>query len=204
MRVKMCGFTNTEDVLKAAHGGAWAVGFVFSKKSPRYVSPSKVKKIVDSLPPFVTPVGVFVDLREGGVRDICRFTGIRTLQFHGNETPAYCKRFKDYKVIKAFRVNEAFNVETLKSYDNVNAFLFDTYVEGVEGGTGKTFNWNILKNIKISKPYILSGGLNAENIKQAVLELNPFAVDVSSGIERKPGIKDHNLIKEFLEVSKTL
>lgn len=202
MRVKMCGFTNIDDVMKAAYNGAWAVGFVFHKKSPRYVSPSKVQRIVEALPPFVTPVGVFVDLKEGAVRNICQFTKIRTVQFHGSELPAYCKRFtRDFKVIKAFRIHDLFDFELLKSYLNVNAYLFDTYQEDAEGGTGKTFNWNLLKNQKFTKPFILSGGLNSENVIQAIQEVAPYAVDISSGIERKPGIKDHRLIKSFLTVA---
>lgn len=201
MRTKLCGFTNVDDVMKAAYNGVWAVGFVFTKKSPRYVSPSKVKRIVEMLPPFVTPVGVFVDMKEGGVKDICRFTGIHTVQFHGSELPAYCKRFKDYKIIKAFRVHDLFDFELLKSYAHVHAFLFDAHQEGALGGTGKTFNWMLLKNQKFIRPYILSGGLNAGNVASAIKETAPFAVDVSSGIERKPGIKDHHLIKNFLEVA---
>ena len=101
-RVKVCGITNTEDALKAVYYGASAIGFIFHKKSPRYISPSKAKKIVEALPPFVVPVGVFVDQSEKAVKDICRFTRIRTVQFHGDEKPVYCKRFTDYKIMLKF------------------------------------------------------------------------------------------------------
>ncbi|MBF0523053.1 MAG: phosphoribosylanthranilate isomerase [Candidatus Omnitrophica bacterium] len=203
-RVKICGITNTEDALKASFYGAWAVGFVFHKKSPRYVSPSKARKIIESLPPFITPVGVFVDLNERAVRDICQFTRIRCVQFHGREDQVYCKRFGDYKIIKAFRVDDAFNVETVKKY-KVDAYLFDAFVDGIQGGTGQTFNWNIIKGVSFDKPVILSGGLSAANIREAIETLHPYAVDVSSSLEQTAGIKNPKLIKEFFdEINKIL
>lgn len=197
VKVKICGITNSDDALKAAHYGATAVGFVFHKKSPRYVSPSKVKKIINELPPFVTPVGVFVNLNDRAIRDICRFTGIRTLQFHGNEDPGMCQRFaREYNVIKAFRVDDAFNFEQVEKY-KVSGYLFDTYHESAFGGTGKQFNWELLKGKKFARPVILSGGLNAGNIKQAIDTIQPYAVDISSGVEKSPGIKDPRLIRDF-------
>lgn len=195
-KAKVCGITNKEDALKAAFYGAWAVGFIFHKKSPRYVSPSKAKLIIDALPPFVTPVGVFVNLSERAVRDICRFTKVSTVQFHGDEDASYCKRFKDCKVIKAFRVDEFFNVDVALKF-KVDGFLFDTYQEKAYGGSGKSFNWNLLKGKKFNAPVILSGGLNSENIKEAVETVGPYAVDVSSGVERSPGIKNPQLIHDF-------
>ncbi|MBN1870301.1 MAG: phosphoribosylanthranilate isomerase [Candidatus Omnitrophica bacterium] len=198
IRVKICGITNSEDALKAAHYGAWAIGFVFSKKSPRYVSPSRARKIIEALPPFVTPVGVFVDQSERAVKDICQFTRIKTVQFHGEEKAVYCKRFGDFKIIKAFRIREYYPAEYISKY-KVDAYLFDTHVEGVAGGTGKTFNWNVLKGQNIEKPVILSGGLTAQNVKEAIAAANPYAIDVSSGIEKSPGIKDPRLIREFFD-----
>ena len=198
-RVKVCGITNTEDALKAVYYGASAIGFIFYKKSPRYISPSRAKKIVEALPPFVVPVGVFVDQSEKAVKDICRFTRIRTVQFHGDEKPVYCKRFTDYKIIKAFRVGSYFPFEHLKKY-KVDAYLFDTYQEGVEGGTGKVFNWKILMGQKFDKPIILSGGLSAENIQKAMDMVSPQAIDVSSSLEKSPGIKSPRLIRNFFKV----
>lgn len=199
VKIKICGITSKEDALKAVYYGAWAVGFVFHKKSPRYISPSRVKKIVEELPPFVSVVGVFVNLKEGAVRDICKFCHIHTMQFHGDETPAFCLRFKDAKVIKAFRVDNAFNLEQIKRY-KVDAYLFDTYKENTYGGTGQSFNWNLLKSVKLEKPYILSGGLNSENIQQALQTLSPYAVDVSSGIENFPGVKNYTLMRTFCDL----
>ncbi|MGE0267659.1 MAG: phosphoribosylanthranilate isomerase [Candidatus Omnitrophota bacterium] len=196
-RVKICGITNQDDALKAAYYGAYAVGFIFYKKSPRYISPSKARKIIETLPPFIIPVGVFVDLKENAVREICKFTRIKTVQFHGEEKPVYCKRFADYKIIKAFRVNDVFDFTSVLKY-KVDAYLFDTYQENVLGGTGKTFNWGLLKSQKFDKPVILSGGLTAENVKAGINEVQPYAVDISSGLEESPGIKDSTKIREFM------
>lgn len=200
MKVKICGITNHEDAQKAMYYGAYAAGFIFHKKSPRSVSPSKARKLIEALPPFIVPVGVFVDLKEKAVRDICQFTRIRTVQFHGEETPLYCKRFTDYKIIKAFRVNDMFDPVGVRKY-KVDAYLFDTYQENVIGGTGKTFNWEVLKGHKFEKPVILSGGLTAENVADAIGSVNPYAVDVSSGVEKTPGIKDPRKIREFMKAA---
>lgn len=195
-KVKICGITNVEDAQKAVYYGAGAVGFIFHKNSPRYVSPSKVRKIVEALPPFVTPVAVFVNHNERAVKDICNFTNIHTVQFHGTEEPQYCKRFRGYKVIKAFRIQDYRSLANLSSY-KVDAYLFDTYVENQEGGTGQKFNWEVLKDKTFDHPIILAGGLNPENIAEAVTIVKPFAVDVSSGVEQTPGIKNHKLIRDL-------
>lgn len=197
-RVKICGITNLKDAQTAVNAGVWALGFIFYKKSPRYILPAKAKKIIEALPPFVTPVGVFVNERQAVVRKVCRLTGITTVQFHGEETPAYCRRFKDYKVIKAFRVREGFDFTAIKRYKS-DTFLFDTFQESLAGGTGKTFNWDLLKGQKFAKPFILSGGLNPTNVRQAVDALSPYAVDVSSGVEKSPGIKNHSLVNAFCQ-----
>jgi len=197
-RVKICGITNIEDAHKALFYGASALGFVFYKKSPRYVSPSRAKKIIETLPPFISTVGLFVNQSERAVKDICRFTRIQTLQFHGDEKPLYCKRFTDHKIIKAFRMEKYFDFHQLSKY-KVDAYLFDAFKEGEYGGTGISFDWTMLKDVKLTKPYILSGGLNPTNIAQALSVLNPYAVDVSSGVEKSPGIKDPRLIREFFK-----
>ena len=198
MRIKTCGITNVEDAFKAVKCGAWALGFVFYQKSPRYISPSRVRKIVEVLPPLVTPVGVFVNHNERAVRDICQFTRIHTVQFHGDEDPRYCTRFKDFKIIKAFRVKEDFDFEQLTPY-KVDVYLFDAFDEKIYGGSGRTFNWNILKERKFARPVILSGGLNPDNVGQALETFEPYAVDVSSGVEKSPGVKDHGLMGQFLK-----
>ncbi len=196
IRVKVCGITNIEDAKKCVYYGAWALGFVFYKKSPRYVSPSKARKIIEALPPFITAVGVFVNHREKAVRDICEFTRIKTVQFHGDEDPSYCRRFKEYKIIKAFRVKDDFDVNLVLNY-KVDAYLFDSYQEDVYGGSGKVFRWGIIKSVKWERPVILSGGLGPDNINKAITVLSPYAVDVSSGLERSPGIKNPRLIRTF-------
>jgi len=205
VRVKICGITNEKDALTAVKYGAWAIGFIFYKKSPRYISAFKAKKIVQSLPPFVTPVGVFVDQKEGAVLDIARFCGIRTIQLHGEETPVYCKRLrqKGFSVIKAFRVADSFDPEQIKAYD-VNAVLLDAYVQGVPGGTGTTFNWALAKRAKsLGLPVILSGGLHYNNVANAIETVGPYAVDVSSGVEEqdKPGVKNERSVRMFCEQS---
>ncbi len=195
-RVKICGITNLEDAQVAVNAGAWALGFIFHKKSPRYVSPSKARTIIEQLPPLVTPVGVFVDQSEHALRDICRLTRITTIQLHGAESPGYCKRFRHLKIIKAFRINETFDLKSIFPY-RVDAYLFDTFSETAHGGTGVTFNWQLLKDYPFNKPIILSGGLNPHNIREAVSVLNPYAVDVSSGVEKSPGLKDDHLVQAF-------
>jgi len=197
--IKICGITNLNDAQVAVNAGAAALGFIFHKKSPRYISPSKVRPIVEALPPFVTPVGVFVDGSTHAVRDICRLARISTVQFHGEESPGYCKGFSHFKIIKAFRVTDTFDFKSVLQY-KVDAYLFDTFQEEIAGGTGKTFNWDLLKNYKFDRPVILSGGLNPENVRQAIEGVQPYAVDVASGVEKSPGIKDCRLIQNFFTV----
>jgi phosphoribosylanthranilate isomerase len=198
VRVKVCGITSYEDAAKAVYHGAWAIGFVFAKKSPRYISPSRARKIIEGLPPFVTPVGVFVDQSEKAVKDICRFTRIQTIQFHGDEKTVYCKRFGDFKIIKAFRIGDFFPIDSIKRY-KVDAYLFDTFEQGRHGGTGKKFNWDMLRDRSLDRPFILSGGLNSQNVREAIKTTKPFAVDVSSGIEKSPGVKDPRLMRAFFD-----
>jgi phosphoribosylanthranilate isomerase len=203
-RVKICGITQREDAVKAASLGADAVGFIFYKKSVRKIAPAKAKKIIEALPPFVAPVGVFVNEKTGAIRDIIKHTGIQVVQLHGDEDYHFCHRVKSYgvKVIKAFRIKDHVDLEAVKTF-KVDAYLFDTFKEGEYGGTGEVFNWKLLNKIKsMNIPFILSGGLNNQNVIEPVNDLKPFAVDVSSGIETEPGKKDHRLMKEFIDVVK--
>ena len=196
VKVKICGITNGNDARTAVQCGAWGLGFIFYKKSPRSVSPFKAAKIIGELPPFVTPVGVFVDQKEGAVRDIAQFCGLRTLQFHGDETPEYCRRFKNFFLIKAFRVHEDFDFFDPEAY-KTSAYLFDTHQPGQFGGSGRTFPWKILEGRTFSRPVILSGGLNPDNVAEAIQTVRPYAVDVSSGVEISPGKKDDKLLEKF-------
>ena len=203
VRVKICGITNALDAQRAARAGAWALGFIFYKKSPRYISPFKAKKIIDTLPPFITPVGVFLNHNAGAMRDIIHHCGLRAVQLHGEEDCHFCHRLKAYKVkvIKVFRVGENFDPKIVEGF-KVDAFLFDTYDPYNYGGTDKTFDWNVLKQIKSSSdvPIILSGGLNAQNVIEPVNVLKPYAVDVNSGVEESAGKKDHKKMKDFIDI----
>ncbi len=201
-RIKVCGITNEIDAQKAARLGAWAIGFIFYKKSPRFISPFKAKKIIETLPPFITPVGVFVNHNLGAMRDIITHTGIHAVQLHGDEDHHFCNRLKRYnvKVIKAFRVGEGFDPKNVELY-KTDAYLFDTMDKDQYGGTGKTFDWQFLKELKsLDVPIILSGGLNVQNVIAPVNELKPYAVDVNSGIEEAPGKKDAKKMREFIDV----
>lgn len=202
VRIKVCGITNEKDAIKAANLGAWAIGFIFYKKSPRFISPFKAKKIIEQMPPFVTPVGVFVNHNLGAMRDIISHTGIRVVQLHGDEDHHFCHRLKRYqvKIIKAFSVGPEFTPAVIEPY-KVDAYLFDTFSKDAYGGTGKSFDWNVLRDVKsMNVPIILSGGLNNQNVIEPVNALKPYAVDVNSGVEESPGKKDHGKMKEFIDV----
>jgi len=203
VRVKICGITSELDAQRAAKSGAWAVGFIFHKKSPRFISPFKAKKIIDSLPPFITPVGVFVNHNAGAMRDIITHCGLRAVQLHGDEDCHFAHRLKRYnvKIIKVFRVGEGFDPKVIEGF-KVDAFMFDTYDQFKHGGTGKIFDWNVLKQVKAASdvPIILSGGLNSQNVIEAVNAFKPYAVDVNSGVEEAPGKKDAKKMKDFIDI----
>lgn len=198
-KIKICGITNKVDALAAAELSVDMLGFVFYKKSKRYVTPAEAEDIINELPPFMGRVGVFVDERPEEVIRIAEDAGLDMLQFHGSETPAYCDLFRDkYKVIKAFRLKTKEDLKKVNSY-NTDYYLFDTHEDGCVGGTGKTFDWGILKDFEILKPMILSGGLDPENVGCAIKDIAPYGVDVSSGIESAPGKKDLKLLKKFVD-----
>jgi len=200
MRVKICGITNNEDAHAAVEYGADALGFVFAK-SPRQVTKEHARDIVKNLPPFVSPVGVFVDEQIDTLKEICDFCGIQTVQLHGNEQPSYLKELEGYKLIKAFRVKEEDDLKQLANY-KPHAFLLDSYVKGVMGGTGVSFNWEIARQAHKYGTIILSGGLTPKNVKEAIQMVKPYAVDVSSGVESSPGKKDKSLVKRFIANAK--
>ncbi len=199
-KIKICGITNKKDALAAASFGAWAVGFIFYKKSPRYVDPKVAKKIIKDLPKKIIPVGVFVNETASNIKNIIRDCGLKALQLHGDETPSFCKKFKDLKTIKAFRIRNKNDFKKVLKY-KTDYFLFDTYKQGFFGGTGKVFSWDSIKDAKISaKKIILSGGLNPKNIKEAISSVKAYAFDVSSGIEKRPGKKCQRLMKSLFKV----
>lgn len=201
VKVKICGITNLEDALAAVDYGADALGFVFYKGSPRYISPETAKEIIRQLPPFITTVGVFVDEPTSNIEDILRSVPLDVVQFHGHEPPEACMLFR--RVIKAIRVKELSDLEPLKRY-KVSAFLLDTYTPESLGGTGQIFNWDIAVAAKQFGKIILAGGLNPENIERAIRWVRPYAVDVSSGIEEEKGKKDLKRMKLFIERAKAL
>jgi phosphoribosylanthranilate isomerase len=200
MKVKICGTTSIEDALLAVEGGADAVGFIFYKKSPRAVSQSSVKKIVAALPPFVETVGVFVNESADRINRIADSCKLSAVQLHGNESPAFCKTIRR-KVIKAVRVEGKDSFAGLASY-KVSAFLLDAFSGEQQGGTGETFDWRLASEGKKYGPVILAGGLDPSNVAHAIQKVKPYAVDVCSGVERSPGIKDPVRLKKFIRAAK--
>jgi phosphoribosylanthranilate isomerase len=200
VKVKICGITNREDAETAVRFGADAIGLVFYEKSPRRVSPEEAKEIIAVLPPFITRVGVFVNPSEHFVRDMIEFLGLDRVQLHGDESPAFCRMFGS-RTIKAARIKDPESVRCLEKFP-VKTFLLDTYTEDRFGGTGKIFDWSLAVKAKKYGNIILSGGLNPENISEAIRIVEPYGVDVSSGVEERPGKKDPLKIKRFMKTIK--
>lgn len=192
-RVKICGIKEKTAALAAVQAGADAVGFVFAP-GKRTVTPEQAREICSALPPFVTKVGVFVNAPAADIMEIADFAGLDAIQLHGDEPPEMCLMFRQ-KVIKAFRVGTKINHEKINRYP-ADAYLFDTLVAGQQGGTGKTFDWGLVKE-GFSRPVILAGGLTPENVSEAIAAARPFGVDVSSGVETG-GVKDTGKITEFI------
>ena len=200
VKVKVCGMTSLKDALVAVEVGADAVGFIFYKKSPRSVTMKTVREIVLELPPFVDTVGVFVDETAEQINKIADYCNLDIIQLHGDESPTFCKKIRR-KVIKAFRIKDMQSVKKLSSFQ-VSGFLLDTYLENLHGGTGKVFDWNLALPAKKFGPVIMAGGLTPNNVQQAVRQIRPYGVDVCSGVESEPGIKDHKKVRAFLNNAK--
>lgn len=203
-RVKMCGTTCLEDALAAVRYGVDALGFIFYAKSSRYISPEQAAEIIKKLPPLVDRVGVFVN---APIKEIALAAGLGLsyLQLHGNESVEYCRQIRQQLpfcgIIKAFRVGDESRPEDFTPYDDcVDAFLLDTYVQGEKGGTGKAFDWSIIERLKLQRPIFLAGGLSPENVASAITEVHPFAVDINSGVESQPGVKDHARLRNLLQL----
>jgi phosphoribosylanthranilate isomerase len=198
VKVKICGITNLDDALDSIEAGCDTLGFVFYKKSPRYITPEKAARITRELPPSILKVGVFVNNREDNVRRIAKMCGLDMLQFHGDESPEFCEKFSGYKVIKVFKVKDKINLKEALDYDTF-AYLFDTFSKSRVGGTGKKFNWTLIRHIDgFNKPIFLSGGLDADNVAEAIKQVRPDWVDVSSSVEAKRGKKDSAKVKKFI------
>ena len=200
-RTKICGITNLEDALAACEFGADALGFVFYEKSPRYIDPIKANEIVKQLPPFVVPIALFVNASETSIYAVIEGNSRWVIQFHGDESNLECAQFKR-TFIKALRVkpDDDINHEITK-FPDANAILLDAYKAGVPGGTGESFNWDLVPK-KACKPIILAGGLTVSNVRQAVEQVKPYAVDVSGGVELTKGIKDHLKVQQFITGAK--
>lgn len=198
VRVKICGIQDLETARAAVEAGADALGFVFAA-SHRRVTPEAAREIIAALPPFVTTVGVFVDVPPVVVQEVAAFCRLDAVQLHGTEPPEYCKEL-NLRVIKAIRVRDAASLNGLDAYP-VQAVLLDTYVPGTPGGTGKTFDWRLLAGRELRAPLILAGGLTPENVRAAVRTVRPYAVDVSGGVETG-GRKDPAKIRDFIRQAK--
>ncbi len=194
-RVKICGITELEDARDAALLGADAIGLNFYPNSPRCIDPARAAKIVEKLPPFVTVVGVFVNHPDPqNLEDFAVSLGLHAVQLHGNETPDYCSMIQRVKVIKTFRVDAGFRVDTLRSYGS-GTFLLD----GCSPGMGTSFDWELACGANAFGSVIIAGGLNADNVARVIATLHPFAVDVASGVESRPGKKDYEKMRLFIE-----
>jgi phosphoribosylanthranilate isomerase len=198
VRVKICGITRVEDALSAIENGADAIGMVFYAPSTRCVSVAQAIDIANRIPAFVSVVGLFVNAEASFVRDVISQVKLDMLQFHGDETPDECARFR-LPFIKAIRVKSDTNlVQCAEDFSASKALLLDTYTEGVVGGTGHVFDWNLIPG-SLAKPVILAGGLNAQNVAQAITQVKPYAVDVSGGVEISKGIKNAEKIAAFMQ-----
>lgn len=197
-RVKICGITRPEDALVAVDLGVDALGLVFYAPSPRNVTIATAADIARQIPAFVSVVGLFVNAEPSFVEEVIANVGLSLLQFHGDETPEDCERF-GLPYIKAIRVKADTNlVQYARDFTSAKALLLDTYTEGVAGGTGQMFDWNLIPSA-LPKPVILAGGLQANNVAQAIRQVKPYAVDVSGGVEATKGIKDAQKIAAFMQ-----
>lgn len=203
VRTKICGITNVQDALKASEAGADSIGLVFFDKSARNVTIEQACKIVESLPAFVTSTALFVNPSVEFVNEVIQKTKVDLLQFHGEEDESFCNQFSR-PYIKAIRIKEDTSlIEVVNQYKTAQSVLFDTYVKGVAGGTGQSFNWQLL-NDEVKKEIantsiILAGGLTADNVAEAIKVTSPWAVDVSGGVEKSPGIKSKIEINKFIK-----
>ncbi len=196
-RVKICGITRRQDAEFAIEMGADALGLVFYAPSPRAVTIAQAQQIIAGLPPFVSIVALFVDANPEQVHMCLKSMKIDILQFHGDESPEYCEQF-DRPYLKAIRMRDDINLTKLAAdYRSASALLLDSYQAGIPGGTGQVFDWSMIQDI--DKPIILAGGLTVENVAQAIKQVNPYAIDVSGGVEQSKGIKDEQKIIAFMQ-----
>jgi phosphoribosylanthranilate isomerase len=202
-RVKICGITNLTDAEMAIEAGADALGFILYPKSPRYIRVDEAQAIIEQLPPYVERVAVVVNPAPEDVVAIGAQPGFSLWQMHGHESPEFCRSLSSHRLVKALSLPVARSREELAEF-GVTAFLLDT-PSAQYGGTGKVFNWDLVADFRrlTDRPLILSGGLNIDNVAEAIRRVQPYAVDVSSGVETAPGKKDRKKVREFIELCKT-
>ena len=198
MKIKICGFTNAQNANQAAMLGIDAIGLVFYDQSPRNVGVETALQIVNALPPFINRVGLFVNADSSFIDEVLCEVPLDTLQFHGDESAAECRQYA-MPFIKALRVNQDTNIiKMAEEYHQASGLLLDAFNKDTYGGTGESFDWSLAK-VDIELPIILAGGLNPTTVADAVSQVNPYAVDVSSGVESEPGIKDIDKIRKFIQ-----
>ena len=202
-RIKVCGITDMAEAKGAVAMGVDALGFIFTNKSPRKIEPEQAREIIRTLPPFVDAVGVFVNEAFDVVNDIMQYCKLTVVQLHGSESPQYCESIS-CRVLKTFCLGAGpADSETEPRYDSyyglVSGYLLDTYHDGMAGGTGRSFDWSLVEKMRPPGPVILAGGLQADNVGEAVRTVRPFAVDVNSGVESEPGRKDLEKLARFME-----
>lgn len=200
VKIKICGITSMDDALAAADAGADALGFNFYEGSPRFIDPAKAREIIGRLPPFLTIAGVFVNAKRASIEQAAISAGLNCIQLHGDERPRDCEGFA-FKVIKALRAGEETGI--MQSFEAADAILVDAPHHGEYGGTGKRYDWALIEKFKSAgKPVIISGGLGPDNVREAILTSRPYAVDACSRLETERGIKDHRLMRKFIEIAK--
>lgn len=192
-----------EDARRAIEVGVDALGFIFVPSSPRYIEPEKAREITGEIPPFITTVGVFVNEGIAEIEETVDYLGLTGIQLHGDEGPDFCKKvaraLPSCAVMKAFRIGEHTKVTDLSQFnERVMGFVLDSYVKNQEGGTGISFDWRILARLNIQKPFVVAGGLSPENVQSALEIAKPYGVDVNSGIEQGPGVKNHEELERFI------
>ena len=205
-KVKICGITNAEDAAVAVDAGADALGFVFYRKSPRYIEPTLARQIVMGLPPLVIPVGVFVDEEQQVVRNIMDDCGLALAQLHGNESATYCREL-GRTVLKALRIKDRSTFLALAEFRGragVRGFVLDAYSDQAYGGTGQVIDWQLAAEVAKAANMLLAGGLTPDNVEKAIQAVRPYGVDVSSGVELAPGKKDHEKIRAFIRAAKVV
>jgi phosphoribosylanthranilate isomerase len=198
-QVKICGITNKKDAMYSADCGVAALGFIFYPPSPRYIKPEDARIIIGVVPNDLVKIGVFVNEKAAEIKKVMKYCGLDMIQLHGDESPEFCRKFPSAQVIKAVELKNEADLVYAKSY-HVGAILVDSRHAGLYGGTGRKANWDLSCRIKNEKPLILSGGLNENNIAQAIKDVTPHALDINSGVESEPGKKDHAKFARIFEI----